>query len=182
MISSRRSTAVCIGRCSYTRWLTANVGSMASVRRVTIPNAPRPTVTASINSGSSSREMLTRSPDAVASSMACTAVARLPLATPLPWVAVAHAPATEMCGNDARLARAHPSSCSRIASSPYLIPPSTVTLRACWSSSTTRGSAASETRSPSVSAIVLNECRLPTTRSFVLAAAMDRTSATEAGS
>jgi hypothetical protein len=42
--------------------------------------------------------------EAVTSSRPATAVARLPLASPEPWVAVATAPATEMWGSDARLA------------------------------------------------------------------------------
>ena len=42
-------------------------------------------------------------PSAVTSSMAETAVERLPLLLPEPWVPVAQAPATEMCGREARL-------------------------------------------------------------------------------
>jgi hypothetical protein len=45
-----------------------------------------PTVRASISSGSSSREMSTRSPEAVTNSIACTAVASPPLPTPDPCV------------------------------------------------------------------------------------------------
>ena len=45
----------------------------------------------------------------VTSSSAATAVARLPLASPEPCVAVATAPATEMCGSEARLCSASPS-------------------------------------------------------------------------
>ena len=39
-----------------------------------------------------------------------TAVAREPFSTPEPWVPVATAPATEMCGSEARLPRAQPGS------------------------------------------------------------------------
>ena len=38
-----------------------------------------------------------------------TAVVRLPLLTPEPWLAVAQAPATEMCGNKAGLCSAYSS-------------------------------------------------------------------------
>jgi len=58
------------------------------------------------------------SPEAVTSSSPATAVARLPLASPEPWVAVATAPATEMWGSEARLARATPSPARASASSP----------------------------------------------------------------
>ena len=47
-----------------------------------------------------------------------TAVARLPLPSPEPWVPVSHAPATEMCGSDARLGSARPAACSAAATSP----------------------------------------------------------------
>ena len=51
----------------------------------------------------------TSSPAEVTSSRAATDVARLPLRSPEPCVAVATAPATEMCGSEARLASATPS-------------------------------------------------------------------------
>ena len=66
----------------------------------------------------SPRETRTSSPSDVTSSSPATAVARLPLATPEPWVAVATAPATEMCGSEARLCRASPASASESASAP----------------------------------------------------------------
>jgi hypothetical protein len=56
----------------------------------------------------SPRSAVITSPSDVTSSTALTAVARLPFPSPDPCVAVATAPATEMCGSDARLARARP--------------------------------------------------------------------------
>ena len=44
------------------------------------------------------------------------AAARFWLAAPEPWVAVAQAPATEMCGSEARLRSAKPLASSREAS------------------------------------------------------------------
>lgn len=46
---------------------------------------------------------------------------------------------------------------------PYLMPPSTVTVRAARSSRKRRGMRRNETRSPVVSATSLNECREPST-------------------
>jgi hypothetical protein len=83
---------------------------------VTTPSAPSPTTSPS-KSGSP-LEAVGVSPEAVTSSRPATAVARLPLASPEPWVPVATAPATEMWGNDARLARAIPSAARASASSP----------------------------------------------------------------
>ena len=80
--------------------------------RVTAPSAPSPTTRPS-KSGSP-REAVTSSPAEVTSSRPATAVARLPLASPEPWVAVATAPATEMWGSDARLCRARPSCVERL--------------------------------------------------------------------
>jgi len=54
-------------------------------------------------SPSFSRENVFTSPPASTISIAHTAVAKLPLRSPDPWVAVAHAPATEISGSDARL-------------------------------------------------------------------------------
>ena len=54
----------------------------------------------------SSRDRTTTAPSAVTSSSADTAVARLPLSSPEPCVAVAQAPATEIWGNEARLGSA----------------------------------------------------------------------------
>ncbi|KDP92431.1 hypothetical protein W824_00305 [Clavibacter cf. michiganensis LMG 26808] len=61
---------------------------------------------------------MTVSPSAVIISSAATAVPRLPLPMPDPWVAVAMAPPTEMCGSDARLWIARPSSPRSSASLP----------------------------------------------------------------
>ena len=105
------------------------------------------------------------SPSAVTTVMAETAVARFPFRSPEPWVAVAQAPATEMCGRDARLWSANPAACSGPASSPYRTAPSIVTAPATGSRSKTRFIRASESRWPSVSAMSLNEWREPSTRS-----------------
>ena len=58
--------------------------------------------------GRVSAESVTTSPSAVTSSSPETAVARFPLLMPEPCVAVAQAPATEMCGSEARLCSAKP--------------------------------------------------------------------------
>src|ERR1039457_3030129 len=100
--------------------------------------------------------------------MAATAVARLPLAFPEPCVAVAQAPPTEMCGSDARLCRAQPSACSRWASSPYRIPAPTVTVARSGSISMTGGRSATETSTPAVSAMRLNEYPEPRARTWWL--------------
>ena len=80
------------------------------------PSAPSATTWPS-KSGSP-RRTVRRSPSAVTSSRPATEVARLPLRSPEPWVAVATAPATEMCGSDARLASASPWRSSSAASAP----------------------------------------------------------------
>ena len=90
-----------------------------SVSRVTTPSAPSPTTAPANVSGSPSADErddlpVGRSPAPWPS----TAVARLPLPSPEPWVAVAHAPATEMCGSEARLCSANPAASSGPHSSP----------------------------------------------------------------
>ena len=82
---------------------------MSSVTFVTTPSAPRLTTRARERAWRpSSRENVSTSPSAVTSSSADTAVERLPFFTPEPCVPVAHAPAIEMCGSDARLCSAKP--------------------------------------------------------------------------
>ena len=58
-----------------------------------------------------------------------TVEARLPDRSPDPWVPLATAPPTEMCGNEARLGSAQPSACSLAASSPYNAQAETRTVR-----------------------------------------------------
>ena len=94
---------------------------------------------------------------------------------------VAHAPATEMCGSEPRLASAQPRSCSQLASSPYRRPALTVTWARSRSSSSTRGSPATETSTPPVSATSLNECPVPSARTRGLAATTCCSSATDPG-
>jgi hypothetical protein len=74
---------------------------------------------------------------------------------------VATAPATVVCGSDARLWSASPSPSSTRARSPYFSAPAIVT----WPSPTVTsdGSASSDTSS-SESAMSLNVCRVPSTR------------------
>ena len=91
---------------------------MARVSRVTTPSDPSETTLPGNVAGSSSREIVTSSPSARTMSIARTAVDRLPLRSPDPWVPVAQAPATEMCGSEARLWRAKPAACRTGARSP----------------------------------------------------------------
>ena len=92
---------------------------------------------------------------------------------------VAHAPATEMCGSEPRLGSAQPSPFSPTASSPNRIPASTVTWARSLSSSSTRGNAATETSTPLVPAMSLNECPVPSARTRGLAATTCCSSATD---
>ena len=71
---------------------------MSSSNRVITPKAPRPTASA-FRSGFE-RSTVTSEPSAFTSSTADTAVDRMPLRSPEPWVPVAVAPATEMCGSE----------------------------------------------------------------------------------
>ena len=66
----------------------------------------------------SPRETRSSSPAEVTSSSAGHRGRQVAVATPEPWVAVATAPATEMCGSEARLCRASPAAASRSTSAP----------------------------------------------------------------
>jgi hypothetical protein len=68
---------------------------------VTTPRPPSPTTAPGKSAEPASS--VTRSPEAETSSSARTADGRFWLRSPEPWVAVAHEPATEMCGSEARL-------------------------------------------------------------------------------
>lgn len=94
---------------------------------------------------------------------------------------VATAPATEMCGSEARLASAHPSACRWVATSPYRRAAATVTRRRSRSMLISGGSPARLTRSPSVSPSRLKECPLPTARTRRLPATSRRSSSTLVG-
>jgi hypothetical protein len=94
-----------------------NEGTRSSVKLTTTPSAPSATTAPPKQSLSASRLSVTRSPAAVTSSTARTAVARLPLRIPEPWVPVAQAPATEMCGSDPRFGSAQPCRSRRAPSS-----------------------------------------------------------------
>ncbi len=97
------------------------------------------------------------------SSRPTTAVARLPFVSPEPCVAVATAPATEMWGSEARLCRAKPSAFNVSTSSPYLRAALKETVFVAWSMTTSMGTASS-VMSSEESAMSLNECREPKTR------------------
>ena len=96
------------------------------------------------------------------SSETAAASGRFP--SPEPWVPVAQAPATEMCGSEPRLCSAFPSACSAAVTSPYRSPAEIVTAES--SIVITRGRSSTETSVPEVSAIRLNECPVPSTRTF----------------
>ena len=66
----------------------------------------------------SPRASVRSSPFGPPSSTAATAAASDPMWSPEPWVPVATAPATLMCGNDARLDRAQPRSSIATATVP----------------------------------------------------------------
>ena len=85
------------------------------------------------------------------------------LGVPEPWVAVATAPATEMWGSDARLARASPSRSSASASSPYRRPAEKLTVRR-RGRRRRRRAGLSRLTSSSESARSVNECLEPSTR------------------
>ncbi len=150
------------------------------MRSVTTPNAPSP-ITRPSKSGVSSRDTVTRSPPGTTRRIARTLAARTRLPTPEPCVPVAHAPATEMCGNEPRFGSANPAASSRCVSSPYRTPPLTTTVAVAGSTSMIGGKPATVSRSPVVSAIRLNEWPLPSTRAWVAPATICWTSSTLSG-
>ena len=83
---------------------------------------------------------------------------------------VAHAPATEMCGSEPRLGSAQPCASSSTASWANRVPPATRTVRAAGSMTVGMSRSATLTRSPSVSAMRLNECAVPSARMRALPA------------
>jgi len=95
-----------------------NDGTSVSTRLVTTPSAPSATTEPLVSSG----PIATRSPSAVTISIPATDVASVPFRLPEPCVPVATAPATVMCGSEARLARANPRASSPRASSAYRMP------------------------------------------------------------
>ena len=80
------------------------------------PNIPSPTAIAA--SAGCARSTVCSVLSAPTTSSATTAVARIPLASPDPWVPVAVAPAIEMCGSEPVLCSAKPWECSAAANSP----------------------------------------------------------------
>ncbi len=129
------------------------------VSEVTIPSAPRAS-TEPRNAGSSTPTR-TSDPSAATNSTAATDAAKHGFVLPDPCVPVAHAPARLMCGSEPRLCSAKPASCKTVLSSPKRSPAAAVTVRVSASTSITGGSPASETRSPSLSAMVLNVWPVP---------------------
>ena len=83
---------------------------------MTTPSAPSAT-TDPANPGSP-RRTVRSSPDGPTSSTADTDAARILLLSPEPWVPVAHAPATMMCGSEPVLGNASPASSTGPTSSP----------------------------------------------------------------
>ena len=79
------------------------------------------------------------------------------------FVAVATAPATEIWGSEARLCNARPSAFSLSDNSPYFMAALQVILPAVGSTATSAGMSSSVTNSRE-SAMSLNECREPNTR------------------
>jgi hypothetical protein len=104
----------------------SKVGPIASVTRVTMPNAPRLTTMPSKSCCPASTRRTLPSPTTISSPV--TALDKALLPSPDPWVAVAIAPATVICGSDARLCSANPSRCKNHDISPYDVPPPSVTL------------------------------------------------------
>ncbi len=147
---------------------------------VTMPNAPSPTTAPSNRSPSFSRENVCTVPSPSTNSTARTAVARLPLPLPDPCVAVAQAPPTEICGNDAMLCSANPFASRISARSPYRIPAPTVAVRA-FASTTTSRSFSVEICAICESAMPLNECRVPSARTPATLRTASCTSAIVAG-
>ena len=79
--------------CSTARRLNASTHWIVSVD--TRPSAPSPTRAQANTSGSSSAEQATSEPSPVTSSRPASWVARPPKRAPVPWVAVATAPAID---------------------------------------------------------------------------------------
>ena len=146
-------------------------GWVRSVTAVTMPSRPSPTA---VSCG-----MVTSSPPAVTSSYSVTAAARHGLPSPEPWVPVAQAPATEMCGSEPRLCSARPARSSGPTSSPNRVPALTVTVSPAISSR--GGRSCRLTRSPRVSATRLNECPVPSARIRSALATIPRSSSTDRG-
>ena len=86
------------------------------------------------------------------------------VAVPEPWVPVAQAPATEMCGSEPRLGSASPCSCSYRASSPYRTPGAHGDRLASGSNDRRGGHRGQRDESPIVSAIALKEWPVPRAR------------------
>ena len=108
-IASRRTP-------SNTHCATSRAGATSSSTCVRTPSAPSPTTAAP--KPASPRARRTISPRPSTSSSADTWVASEPIRSPEPCVPVWTAPATEMCGSEARLASATPSARSAGTRSP----------------------------------------------------------------
>mmetsp|Transcript_66840 Transcript_66840/g.157467 ORF Transcript_66840/g.157467 Transcript_66840/m.157467 type:complete len:243 (+) Transcript_66840:305-1033(+) len=106
--ASRRASRSACKECdcnscnpSKQRWRTRKAGCRRRETCVTMPRQPRPTTASrSISRSASVNSMM--SPTASTAWKPQTSVERQPLPLPDPWVAVATAPQTEMCGNEAR--------------------------------------------------------------------------------
>ena len=162
----------------YASAVTVYVGTVRSSTAVTTPNAPRPSAAAGNHAWSRSTRCVR--PSASMISSAVTALERLPLRIPEPWVPVAAAPATEMWGSEPRLWRARPSAARTGASCANVTSPSTRTRSP--STSIRVGRSSSEISAPSVSPTSLNVCRVACTRSDSAPAITAASSSRSAGS
>ena len=114
--ASRFSNSASHGRPVKTSWRTSNVGTVASSTRITTPRAP--SATTDPGKSASPRRSVSTSPEAVMSSSPTTSPASERVPSPEPWVPVATAPATEMCGREAMAVSARPRACRSAATSP----------------------------------------------------------------
>src|SRR5699024_3558556 len=169
------------GKSRWTVWRIGAAGTRSRVRWVTTPSVPSASTAPSKISGSASRESVSRSPPAVTISIARTVEARERWPSPEPWVPVALAPPTEMCGSEPMLGRARPRSAAARASSPYRTPAATRTVRAVVSNSRSAGIRARVTRGASLAATSENECRVPSARRRGLRATSALSSASVVG-
>src|SRR5690606_32750576 len=157
----------------------------AKVIAVTMPRAPRPIRAAAKTSGFSFSEQVSTEPLAVTSSSARIWAAMEPESRPVPCVPVLTAPDTVCSMMSPMLASDRPSRASATLSRFSGVPASTVTVPAARSISRIPVSRPGRTSSPSVAAMEVNECPVPTALTGMPSSAARRTAAasssTEAG-
>ena len=155
--ASSRSSTSGKGRGSSRRWIVKR-GTQRIVSSEITPSAPSETRPASRSSPSRS----TASPSAVTNRMASTCADRLRKRAPVPWVAVAMAPASACLSMSPWFSSARPRSASSRAQSAILMPAWTLTRPVPVSASRTRFIRDRSTITPSVQAMSVNECPVPT--------------------